>query len=94
MALAARLLEAAQKATKQPDFLAVLCEKAWELGKTHATGHATAIEAMKRLAWEVPQRKGECLEKVAGLYQAEYDAARGTERVGAGEALVSALVSA
>jgi len=94
VALAARLLAAAQKATKQPDFLAVLCEKAWELGKTHATGHATAIEAMKRLAWEVPEKKAACLENIATLYQAEYDAARGTDRVGAGEALIAAFLLA
>ena len=94
VALAAKLLEAAQKATKQPDFLAVLCEKAWELGKTHATGHATAIEAMKRLAWEVPEKKAACLENIATLYQAEYSAARGADRVAAGEALIAALVVA
>ena len=94
VALAAKLLEAAQKATKQPDFLAVLCEKAWKLGKTHATGHATAIEAMKRLAWEVPEKKAACLENIATLYQAEYNAARGADRVGAGEALIAALVVA
>jgi len=90
VALAAKLVAAAETASKQPALLALLCDKAWELGKVHPTGHATAIKAMELLARCVPGRQIACQEKVVIIRQSQYDAARGDERTKAGGALVAA----
>jgi formylglycine-generating enzyme required for sulfatase activity len=89
VALAAQLLAAAETASKQTALLALLCDKAWELGKVHPTGHATAIEAMELLAGCAADRRMACQEKVVIIRQLQYDAARGDERTKAGGVLVA-----
>jgi formylglycine-generating enzyme required for sulfatase activity len=89
VALAAKLVAAAEAASKQPTLLALMCDKAWELGKVHPTGHATALKAMELLAGCVPDRRLACQEKVVIIRQLQYDAARGDERAKAGGALVA-----
>jgi formylglycine-generating enzyme required for sulfatase activity len=91
IALAKKLLDDAQKVEKQAEFLALLCEKAYELAAKDASGHATAAAAMELLAAEVPEKKAEALQKTAGLYQKQYVAARGDARAKAGESLIQAL---
>ena len=91
IALAKQLLDDAQKVEKQAEFLALLCEKAYELAAKDASGHATATGAMELLAAEVPEKKVEALQKSAGLYQKQYVAARGEARTKAGESVITAL---
>jgi len=93
VALAAKLLEAAKSITGQPALLAVLCEKAAELGKPTAGGRATAIQAMELEAEKVPERRTACIEKIAALRQMEYDASRPEGKAPAGEALIAALLA-
>jgi len=91
VALARQMLEDAKKVADQPAFLALLCEKACELGAREASGHKTAIAAMDLLAEKVPEKKFECLQMKAGLYQKQYAAARGEAKAKAGEHAITAL---
>jgi len=91
VALAKQMLEDAKKAGDQPAFLALLCEKAYELASKDPSGYATATAAMDLLAGKVPEKKVECLQKNAGLYQKQYAAARGEAKVKAGESIITAL---
>jgi len=91
VALAKQLLEDAKKAEDQPAFLAMLCEKAYELAAKDASGYATATAAMDLLAGKVPEKKVECLQKNAGLYQKQYGTARGEAKTKAGEMVITAL---
>ena len=91
IALAKQLLDAAKKVSSQPAFLTVLCEKAYELAAKDASGYPTATAAMDLLAETVGDKKVECLQKWAALYQKQYAAARGDARTKAGEALLTAL---
>jgi formylglycine-generating enzyme required for sulfatase activity len=91
VALGKQMLEDAKKAEGQPAFLALLCEKAYELAAKDASGYATATVAMDLLAEKVPEKKVECLQKSAGLYQKQYATARGEARTKAGESAITAL---
>jgi hypothetical protein len=79
-ALAGKLLETAKTVAGQPALMAILCEKAAELGKSSPAGRATAAQAMELLA---THRKIAALK--ARLQSAPTDAAVRTE-------LVTALV--
>ena len=94
VALAKQLLDAAKAAEKQPAFLALLCEKAFELGSKDPAGHPTALAAMELLAEKVPEKKADCLQKCAGFYQRQYTSARGEAKTKAGEPMVQALLAA
>ncbi|MCX5653989.1 MAG: hypothetical protein NTY65_04995 [Planctomycetota bacterium] len=91
VALGKQMLEDAKKAEGQPAFLALLCEKAYELAAKDASGYATATVAMDLLAGKVPEKKVECLQKSAGLYQKQYATSRGEARTKAGESAITAL---
>ncbi|MCX5675129.1 MAG: hypothetical protein NTX87_08980, partial [Planctomycetota bacterium] len=91
VALAKQMLEDAKKAGDQPAFLVLLCEKAYELAARDASGHPTATAAMDLLVGKVPDKKVECLQKNAVLYQKQYAAARGEARTKAGENVIAAL---
>jgi formylglycine-generating enzyme required for sulfatase activity len=91
VALAKQLLEAAGKVTNQKDFLALLCEKAYELAIKDPTGYPTAKAAMELLTANVPEKKVESLQKVAAMYQRSYAAARAEAKAKAGEALIELL---
>jgi len=90
--LAKRLLEAARKASDQPSFLALLCERAYELATAHATGYPTAAEAMELLAAHVPDKAAACAERLLEVRQRQFDSSRGDERKAAGEALLAQLL--
>ncbi len=90
--LAARLLAAAKEATKQPGFLAVLCEKAADLAGGHPTGYGTALAAMDLLARTVPERGAACAARTLEIRQQQFDAARGDEKKAAGELLLGSLL--
>jgi hypothetical protein len=89
--LAAKLLAAAKVAINQRALMAILCDKAWELAKSHPSGCATALEAMQLLACQAPERAAECRGKVMALYQAQFDKARGADRSQVGEDLIDTL---
>jgi hypothetical protein len=91
IALAKQLLDAAQKAEKQPALLALLCEKAYDLAAKDASGYATATAAMGLLGEKVPGKKVEALRKTAAIYQKQYATARADAKTKAGEALIQAL---
>ena len=91
IALAKQLLQDATKIGKQPELLAVLCEKAYELAAKDASGHPTAKAALDLLAEKVPQKKTECLQKGAALYQKQYATAHGDAKTKAGEKVITAL---
>ena len=91
VALAKQMLEGAKKAEGQPAFLTLLCEKAYELASKDPSEYATATAAMDLLAGKVPEKKIECLQKNAALYQKQYAMARGEARTKAGEEVITAL---
>jgi formylglycine-generating enzyme required for sulfatase activity len=91
VALGKQLLEDAKKAGDQPAFLMLLCEKAYELAAKDASGYATATAAMDLLAGKVPEKKIECLQNNARLYQKQYATARGEAKTKAGESVITAL---
>ena len=91
--LAQRLIAAAREAKDQPEFVAVLCEKACELASVPA-GYATAAEALQFLAATVPEKSAACAAKLIEIRQKQYDAAKGDDRAKAGEALLDALLAA
>jgi len=94
VALAAQLLAAARTQKNKRDLLALLCEKAYELGAKIPTGHASAIEAMELAAEQVPENRAACLEKIATVRQRQYDASKGAERTEGGDVLIDALLAA
>jgi len=91
IALAKQLLENAKQIGKQPELLAVIYEKAYELASKDASGYPTTTAALALLAEKVPERKVECLQKSAALCQKQFAAARADAKVKAGEALIAAL---
>jgi formylglycine-generating enzyme required for sulfatase activity len=91
--LATRLLTAAKEATAQPEFLTVLCEKAFDLTSGYPDGYATAMQAMETLATALPAKVTWCTEQVVDLLQKRFAAARGDDRTKAGEELVVALLA-
>jgi formylglycine-generating enzyme required for sulfatase activity len=91
VALAKQLMEAAGKVTNQPAFLALLCEKTYELAIKDPTGYPTAEAAMKFLAAGVPEKKVESLQKIVVMYQRSYTTARAEAKAKAGEAVMESL---
>ncbi|MBE3098193.1 MAG: formylglycine-generating enzyme family protein [Planctomycetes bacterium] len=85
------MLEGAKKTGDQPAFLTLLCEKAYELASKDPSGYTTATAAMDLLAKKSPEKKVECLQKNAGLYQKQYAMARGEARTKAGENVIAAM---
>ena len=94
VALAAQILAAAKAPNVQPGLLAVLCDKAYELGIKIPTGCETAVEAMELLAQETPDKAADSLAKVARIRERQYLAARGLDRADAGEVFVEAVLVA
>ena len=93
VALAGKLFEAAKTVTSQPALLAVLCEKAADLGKPTADGRATAVQAMELVIGKVPERKAACLGRITALRQIDYDTSRPEGKAQAGEALIASLLA-
>jgi hypothetical protein len=91
--LAVRLVETARRSADQPALVAVMCDRAYDLGGAHPTGYAAAIEAMELLAAAVPDRKAECAARRLDIRQRHFDSASGQEKAGAGEALLDELLA-
>jgi len=94
VALAAQILAAAKAPNVQPGLLAVLCDKAYELGLKIPTGYETAVEAMELLAQETPDKAADSLAKVAAIREKQHQAARGLDRADAGEVFIEAVLVA
>jgi len=89
--LARKLLAAAKEAKDQPEFLAVLCEKACELA-TNPMGYATAADALELEAAGVPEKASAVAARLLEIRQKQFDASKGDERAAAGEALLALLL--
>jgi len=92
VALAADLLQAAKIAGSQPEFLTLVCEKAWELGNKDPAGYATAAEAMKILGEKIPAMAEACQQNMFVTMQHQYQHVSGPARAEAGNSLLEALV--
>jgi len=89
--LAKKLLAAAKEAKDQPEFLAILCEKACELA-ANPMGYATAAEALQLEAAGVPEKASAVAARLLEIRQKQFDASKGDDRAAAGEALMEALL--
>ena len=91
VALAKQMLEDTKKAGGAPALLVLLCETAYELAAKNPAAYPTATAAMDLLAAKVPEKKAECLQKNAAVYQKQYATARGDARTKAGEKAIEVL---
>ena len=94
VAFAARLLAAAKQAAGQPEFVAVLCEKAYALALAHPDGYAIAVEAVQLEAAAVPEKAVACADRLVEVRQKQFDLAKGDARPSAGETLIDAVLAA
>jgi len=94
VALAARLLGAAKAAENQPALLALLCERAADLGLADPRGFDTALTAAYLLAAKVPQQAALAQDTVVVVRQRQYDLGRGVDKAAAGDKLIDALTQA
>jgi hypothetical protein len=92
--LATKLLAAAKQAPAQPELVAVLCEKAYELALAQPDGYATAIEAIRLEAAAVPEKAAACADRLVEVRQRQFDLAKGDARPSAGEILIDAVLAA
>lgn len=93
-AFASKLFESAKTKGTDPGLVALLCDKAYELGSKAPSGYATAAQAMEFLADQVPDRRADCLDKTAALRQRLYETAKKPDKAKAGEDLFGALLAA
>ena len=93
VALAAKLLEAAKRADAQPELMALLAEKACELGALDPKGYETALAAATLVSEKSPELAGPCQDRVIVIRQRQYDMARGDQKTKAGEARGDALMA-
>jgi len=93
-AFAAKLVEAAKTKGTEPGLVAILCDKAYELGAKAPGGYSAAAQAVELLADKVPERRADCLDRIAALRQREYDAAKKPDKAKVGEELFEALLAA
>jgi hypothetical protein len=91
--LAAKLLEAVQSAKGQPALLAVLCEKAAQLGLADAKGYETALAAAQLLASAVPEKAAACQETILAVREQQYKQAPAADKVRAGDVYVGQLLA-
>jgi len=93
--LAARMLVGARTVQNQPVLLAMLCEKACELGLSDPRGFETVLASADLLAARIPEKVEFAQEMRIAVRQAQNNAARTPqERRGYGAALVDLMASA
>jgi hypothetical protein len=92
LALAQKMVDAARRAQAEPEFLILLCTKAYDLSSNKKGGYGTAEEAMKLLARRIPERAEECREKTLEARQREFDWFHAPDRKAAGERLIDLLL--
>lgn len=94
VALARQLLDAAKAPGVQPGLLAVLCDRAHELGSRSPGGYETAAEAMELLAQRVPAGAAPAFDKIATIREKQYRAAKGLDKADAGEVFIESVLVA
>ena len=94
VALAAELLKAAKAQGIQPGLLAILCDKAHELGVKRPAGYETAVEAMELLAQKTPAGAAPAFDKIVTIREKQYQAAKGLDRADAGEVFIESVLAA
>jgi hypothetical protein len=93
VALAAKMLEAANGADNQPGLQALLCEKAAELGAADVKGYETATTAAELLIEKVPDKEVAARELLLRILQKRYDAAKGSDRIDLAQAMLDHLLA-
>jgi WD40 repeat protein len=92
--LAGKLLDAVGASRDQPELLALICSKAYDLGKKNSDGYDVAIEAMNVLSTSSPDEKPQCLDKVVSLHQLRYTRSKLADRPTVARTLVNAMIDA
>ncbi len=90
--LAGRMLATARDSTRKPAFLALLCDRVYDLASPTREGGAVAIQAMELLAESVPAKAGACAERILAIRQKQFDAARGMDKLLVGESILDVLL--
>jgi len=88
VALADKLLKAAEKSRDQPALLAVLCEKVWELAARDASALPTLTKAARLLEDTAPKEMDARRAKLLGHVQRLYATSRSDDHVSAGKVLI------
>jgi len=92
--LAAKILATAETVRNEPNFKALLYQKAYEFGVRGPQGYATAIKAMTGLAELAPDKRALADENLLAVYQLQYKAAKAPDdKSKAGAVLVDQLVA-
>ena len=92
--LAGKLLNAVGTSRDQPELLAIICNKAYDLGKKNSDGYDVALEAMNILSISSPDKKPQCLDKVVSLHQLRYTKSKLADRPAVAQALINAMIDA
>jgi len=91
LALAGRMIEAAEKVPDAPILFGLLVDKAFALSRRHTEGYPTAIRAMELLAAHVPARAAEAHDHIIEIRRSRFDTGPTSQRLENGGALVAAL---
>ncbi|MDP6543891.1 MAG: WD40 repeat domain-containing protein [Phycisphaerae bacterium] len=92
--LAGKLLGAVGTVRSQPELMALICEKAYDLGRKNSNGYDVALEAMGVLAASSPGKKAQCLDKVVSLHQLRYARSSRADRPEIALTLANAMINA
>ncbi|MBI5724427.1 MAG: PD40 domain-containing protein [Planctomycetes bacterium] len=90
---AVKLLENAQKVGDDPVLREYMLNKVCEFAMKDPSGFATAVHAVETLMKEFEAGKNVYADKLLGLYQTQYEKARGAEKVAAGEEYVNHILA-
>lgn len=90
---AAKLLEAAQTVTDQPEFQVLLCEKACEYAMSRPTGFPTAQRSVALWRQLKPRQQQKARKKMLELCERLYRDCRGEDKRVAGSCLIEALLA-
>ena len=94
VALATELFLSATEAKQQPELLALMCRKAYDLAWKAPGGYRIAVKAMEYLAEEVPAKAEAARDALVDVHQHRYARTIGYYRRMAAEALMEALLDA
>ena len=92
--LAGKLLNAVGPSRDQPELVAIICEKAYDLGKKHSSGYDLALEAMNALSISSPDKRPQCLDKIVSLHQLRYTRSKLADRPAVARTLINAMIDA
>lgn len=92
LALAEQLLNLARNSREKPALLAVLGQHAYELSSKDPQGYGLAVEALKLLAENAPEKRAEYLEAASEVQQRWFAVSRGADKDEVGRQLLSTLI--